>query len=245
MSFFVYKLDGHNPFFNLAFEEYIFSEMKKEEQDIYFIIYENKKSVILGKNLIKENEIYSHKKMPPVLKRSSGGGSVVHFYGNLNYGLILNIQAYPRYEAIQNSYAEILSCLAKSMTCSLQFQPNGISDLCFTNKFGPRKISGNSQARKKKWLLHHGTILYDTGNIRKIAHFLQHPSKEPDYRNGKKHADFLVKYLPRSTASEITRKIIQGFSSKFSLAPQLLKITPILRLNTTVYLNKILQERRL
>ena len=52
------------------------------------------------------------------------------------------------------------------------------------------KISGNAQARKRSFFLHHGTFLlgFDTG---KVSRYLKHPPVEPEYRLGRPHDEFI------------------------------------------------------
>lgn len=54
-----------------------------------------------------------------------------------------------------------------------------------------RKFSGNSQRRRKHFLLFHGTFLLDF-NLALVAEFLKFPSRQPNYRNGRSHGDFLM-----------------------------------------------------
>ncbi len=53
------------------------------------------------------------------------------------------------------------------------------------------KFSGNSQRRKKNFLLFHGTFLLDF-NLTLVSEFLRMPSLQPDYRAGRSHDKFLV-----------------------------------------------------
>jgi|GEM_PF-1430848 len=243
MSLFVYNLKSTNPYFNLALEEYTLVEKEKNEEDIYLFFYENSEAIILGKNLRREEETYGRKKLPPVIRRSSGGGSVVHFPGNLNYGLIINTNACPRLAPINKSYGVILNLVAKNLPGNLNVQPGGISDLCVNDRRGSRKISGNSQVRKKNWLLHHGSILYDAGNIPKISMYLRHPPKEPDYRKGRSHKDFLITYLPRSARSAIVGKLVKAFAFEFGQTPQMINVLPPLEKQARKYLNLAFLKR--
>lgn len=243
MPLLIYNLKSRNPFFNLALEEYIFAEKGKNDEDIYLLFYENSDSVILGKNLVKDKEAWTHKNLPPVLRRASGGGSVVHFSGNLNYGLVLNVKSHPEFASIAESYDIILNCVAKNLGSRLNIKPGGISDLCIEDRRGSRKISGNSQARKKGWMLHHGTILYDAQNIHKISKLLRHPPKEPDYRKGRSHKEFLITYLPRVTRSFLVKNLIQGFARELSTIPVMKTVTPELEKSAQKYLNTILANR--
>ena len=56
---------------------------------------------------------------------------------------------------------------------------------------GGRKFSGNSQRRRKHFLLFHGTFLLNF-DLALVGDLLQMPSKEPDYRESRKHSDFLT-----------------------------------------------------
>jgi lipoate-protein ligase A len=56
---------------------------------------------------------------------------------------------------------------------------------------GERKFSGNSQRRRKYFLLFHGTFLLHF-DLSLIGGLLRMPSKEPDYRENRKHGDFLT-----------------------------------------------------
>jgi len=56
---------------------------------------------------------------------------------------------------------------------------------------GGLKFSGNAQRRKKRSLLFHGTFLLRF-NISLVEKFLQLPTKQPEYRHHRAHADFLT-----------------------------------------------------
>lgn len=246
MSFYVCTSKNRNPYFNLAFEEYLFSEFPKKENDVYLVFYENKRSVILGKNLQLEKEVFIHKKKPPVLRRCSGGGSVVHFEGNLNFGLIVNSESHKDFLSIQGSYKIILEQIVKSLNSpKMKFVHEGISDLCLESNGQRRKISGNAQVRRKKWLLHHGTFLYRAEHIQDISYFLRHPPKEPGYREGKKHSDFLIRYLPQSFAPQIRQKIIRQFSVYFGQNPRQFNLDSAIKKETRNFMNRNLKQMKI
>ena len=56
---------------------------------------------------------------------------------------------------------------------------------------GEHKFSGNSQRRRKRALLFHGTFLLNL-NLPLVAKFLHMPSQQPDYRRNRSHTDFLT-----------------------------------------------------
>ncbi|TFG42089.1 MAG: lipoate--protein ligase family protein, partial [Bacteroidia bacterium] len=83
------SLSSTDPFFNLATDEYLFKSSRKE----YLILGINNISVIIGKHQSAHREadtkfVTEHK--IPVIRRISGGGTVFHDQGNLNFTFILN-----------------------------------------------------------------------------------------------------------------------------------------------------------
>ncbi|MES0488719.1 MAG: hypothetical protein ABUK01_01925 [Leptospirales bacterium] len=245
MALHIYKLDSTNPFLNLATEEYFLNQVNKLDENAYLFFYENSSSVILGKTLDLPKEVYSHKKLPFTIRRSSGGGSVAHFPGNLNYGILLSLEHYPELNNISNSYQIILQTLAKAIYPALAVQVAGISDLSIAQKGELKKISGNAQTRKRKWLLHHGTLIYDTTHLSQISYYLKPPPKEPDYRQSRKHNDFLLKKVPQQGKHRIIRSIIAAFSQKFDQTPACKKLIPEQKQEIRKYCTSFIQERRL
>jgi len=74
-----------------------------------------------------------------------------------------------------------------------------------------RKFSGNAQKRGKKFILHHGTILYDF-DLSLIEKYLPIPHKIPEYRRERSHKNFL-------TNIPLKRKDIQdGLAQEFHVA---------------------------
>ncbi len=123
-----------------------------------------------------------------VLRRISGGGTVLQGPGCMNYSLVLSYEREKEYRDIAASYGKILTLLSEGMEargCSVEIFP--VSDLALDG----RKISGNAQARKKRHLLHHGTFLCGL-DISKVSYYLKHPGKEPVYRKARPHVEFLA-----------------------------------------------------
>ncbi|MGA2854027.1 MAG: lipoate--protein ligase family protein [Verrucomicrobiota bacterium] len=129
----------------------------------------------------------------PILRRCSGGGTVVQGPGCLNYTLVLHItKDGPLHSiAVANQFImrrnraaiQTLNPQPSTLNCAVR----GHTDLAI----GGRKFSGNSQRRRKHFLLFHGTFLLNF-DLALIGDLLLMPSKEPDYRESRKHADFLT-----------------------------------------------------
>jgi len=121
-------------------------------------------------------------------RRISGGGTVLQGPGCVNYSLVLSYESNPSYRDLRESYRAVLGPIAgrlNAMGVAAAVLP--ISDLAVEGK----KISGNAQARKKRYFLHHGTFLVDM-DLAEVSRYLRHPAREPVYRRGREHADFLT-----------------------------------------------------
>ena len=126
----------------------------------------------------------------PVFRRSSGGGTVLLGPGCLCYSLVLDMESEPALQGIRSSYAWILAkiCAALSKVHPGIHQA-GISDLAI----GKRKCSGSAQQRKRRFLLHHGTLLYDF-DLHRIGRYLRMPARRPEYREGRSHDEFVMNF---------------------------------------------------
>ena len=96
----------------------------------------------------------------PVLRRFSGGGTVVQGRGCLNFTLVLDKGRNNDLPDIRKSYAFILNKVITTLKrCDIEAVLQPLSDLALHE--GLRKFSGNAQHRGRKFIMHHGTILYD------------------------------------------------------------------------------------
>lgn len=142
-----------DPYFNLAAEEY-FVKNKKEP---IFMLWQNTASVVVGKhqNALKEiNLNYLNEKNIPVIRRISGGGTVYHDLGNINYSFIDSGNR----ESLVNFKKYSQPILAVLNRLEINAQLVGKSDL----KIGGLKISGNASHVYKNTVLHHGTLLFSS-----------------------------------------------------------------------------------
>jgi lipoate-protein ligase A len=131
----------------------------------------------------------------PIFRRSSGGGTVLLGPGCLCYSLVLDMESEPALQSIRSSYAWILTkiCIAIG-SVDPGIHQAGISDLAV----GERKVSGSAQQRKRRFLLHHGTLLYDF-DLHRIGRYLRMPARRPEYRAGRSHDEFVTN-LPADAA---------------------------------------------
>ena len=125
----------------------------------------------------------------PVLRRCTGGGTVVQGPGCLNYALILPIDSAPDLAGITGTNRFIMDRHRAAFATLLEqpVQVAGHTDLALHGL----KFSGNAQRRKKTHLLFHGTFLLPGANLENISRLLLHPSREPEYRNHRPHQEFV------------------------------------------------------
>ena len=123
----------------------------------------------------------------PILRRVSGGGTVLQGPGCLSYALVLPLNWHPDLANIRSTNRFILERIAAALH---GWEPAtrfcGISDLAIDGM----KISGNAQRRTRNALLFHGTILHGM-SADLVARYLKHPSRQPDYRSDRPHQTFL------------------------------------------------------
>lgn len=190
-------LENTDPYFCLAAEEYL---LKNHSADI-FMLWQSFDTVVVGKHQNTLGEInYRHvrEKGIKVARRISGGGTVFHDLGNVNFTFIKNVSG-PHEISFKKFTQPIVDALA---AMGIKAVTSGRNDLLIDN----RKISGNAEHVYKNRVLHHGTLLYNSNlknlgdairvipgkyiskavqsnrsEVVNISEFLQHPSPVEDF----------------------------------------------------------------
>jgi lipoate---protein ligase len=150
---FCINLDTNDPFFNLAIEEFLLKTGKEE----YFILGVNNPSVIIGKHQSGHREVntkFVTENKIPVIRRISGGGTVFHDTGNLNFSFISNSESGKQVDF--RKYTQPVIDFLSSKGVEARFE--GKNDL----KVEGFKISGNAEHIHGNRVLHHGTLLFNT-----------------------------------------------------------------------------------
>lgn len=124
-----------------------------------------------------------------VLRRCTGGGTVLQGPGCLNYSLILKMERNSVIRGISTTNRFILKRHREALGSLLgkKVEMKGQTDLAIDGL----KFSGNAQRRRKNFLLFHGTFLLDF-DLTLLQKVLPMPSKQPDYRHNRTHAEFLT-----------------------------------------------------
>ena len=176
---------------NLALDEALLEELDEKDGDPVLRFWESDRLfVVLGAACCPVHDVHlaaCEQDGVPVLRRASGGGTVLQGPGCLSYAFVLPLQLHPSLANIRSTNRFILDRIAGALH---RWEPaitfRGISDLAI----GEMKISGNAQRRMRRSLLFHGTILHGMpADI--IARYLMHPSRQPDYRKNRPHDSFL------------------------------------------------------
>jgi len=150
--------------------------------------------IVMGRSGQLEREVRleeCRRRGVPVFRRASGGGTVVLGPGCLAYAVVLPYSRYARLRMLDEAHAYVLDKLAAAIGRELPgVARQGISDLTWNIDGTSRKFSGNSLRCRREHFLYHGTILYDF-DLSLVESLLAHPPREPDYREGRAHREFV------------------------------------------------------
>lgn len=201
---------------NLAVEAIILEKMGKDCSFPILRLWESSQYfVVCGRGNDPETEVYTDRcKMDkiPVLRRVSGGGTVLQGPGCLNYAFIMPIPTEGPLLQIQSTTQSVLELVQSQLNGAFpsSISISGISDLTSNGK----KFSGNAQRRTRTAILFHGTILYDF-DLNLVPKYLKMPSKQPDYRENRSHLDFINNFdADRS-------RLVSALSQSFQLLDEL------------------------
>lgn len=124
----------------------------------------------------------------PIMRRCSGGASVVGGPGCLMYSVVISLETRPHLRKIDAAHDYVIRrvlAAVKQQVDAAKLQ--GICDLTLNE----RKFSGNSLRISRCSFLYHGTILYDV-DLSLLADCLEGAPRQPDYRKGRDHNDFVT-----------------------------------------------------
>ena len=209
-----------SPAENLALDEVLLDELDEQGGDPVLRFWESDRHfVVLGTACHLVDDVYlaaCEQDGVPVLRRTSGGGTVLQGPGCLSYAFVLPFELHPCLANIRSTNQFILERIAGALH---RWEPatafRGISDLAI----GEMKISGNAQRRKRHALLFHGTILHGMpANI--IGRYLKQPKRQPDYRQDRSHGSFLRTIEASPEAVKLAIAEAWSVGSKLDAWPQ-------------------------
>jgi lipoate---protein ligase len=159
-----------------------------------------------------------------VIKRSTGGGSVLQTGGVFNYSFVMPLDLIVDPRRAFRFGTDLILAVLKAF--GLAGMTEGISDVAL----GGRKISGNAQAQRRRTLLVHGTLLvdFDYDLAEKV---LRHPLREPAYRLSRSHRDFMITLRELGVSADrnaIEQKAIEAAHAAFESAHRVPSFMPFL-----------------
>jgi len=221
-----------SPAENLACDEALLDWCAETGEEVLRIWESPLPFVVVGYGNHIEDEVDTdacRRRGTPVLRRCSGGGTVLQGPGCLSYAVTLRIpQEGPlttitgtnRFVMDRNRQA-IQQVLGRSVSVTVQ----GCTDLAVqaNNLLGtPReawiKFSGNAQRRKHGALLFHGTLLYGFDS-QLINELLRFPTRQPEYRADRTHADFVANI--GVTKEALANALVNAWSAKDEFTTEL------------------------
>lgn len=158
------EMNQNDVFWNLATEEYVLNNLT---DDSYFLLYQNDDSLVVG----KYQNVYQEINIPAVetagikvARRISGGGTVFHDKGNLNYAFITSTAT-----SGPPCYDDFLTPVIGSLqSLGIDARKRNVCDIAI----GDKKISGSAQTIHGNRVLHHGTLLFHA-DMEKLHRFLK------------------------------------------------------------------------
>jgi len=142
-----------DPYYNLAAEEYLLKNAVVNT----FMTWRNEPSVIIGKHQNTSREInhtFVDSLHLPVIRRITGGGTVYHDHGNVNFSFIYTDRTENPVDFRFFTKPVILFLKEHGLDASFE----GKSNITVNGL----KVSGNSAHIHRNKVLHHGTLLFNT-----------------------------------------------------------------------------------
>lgn len=155
-------------FFNLACEAFLFGL----HEDDFLLLYRNEQAVVLGSNQVLSNEVNSDfcsRNSISIARRMSGGGTVFHDMGNVNYCFVRNITG----DTSALSANFLLPVVEALQQMGVKAEIGQRKDLWLEGF----KISGTASHISRGRALYHGTLLYNS-NLQMLQQVLHVPQKD-------------------------------------------------------------------
>lgn len=147
------QLNDTDPYFNLAAEEYF---LKNHVGDV-ILTWRSRSAIVVGKHqnaLAEINHRYVRENQICVARRLSGGGTVFHDPGNLNFTFIRQVDQVDRIN--YNLFTQLIIDVLKKLGLAVYAnQHNAI----FLDQ---KKVSGSANHVYRRRVMHHGTLLFNS-----------------------------------------------------------------------------------
>ncbi|KAK9369582.1 hypothetical protein V1509DRAFT_619908 [Lipomyces kononenkoae] len=166
----VYISKSRSPYFNLSYEDYLFkkfpvytsySSSTTQVPQKALLLYTNDRSVIIGRNQNpwRETNVEAlRRNNVPLIRRKSGGGTVFHDDGNINYSVMMPGNLFDRDQHAQ-LLCDALNPVFKQRGEETLLSVNERHDIVDQNA---RKVSGSAYKLQRGKAYHHGTMLLNS-----------------------------------------------------------------------------------
>ena len=198
----LYASNSNDPFLNLSIEHHLLQST--HPQSTVLFIYVNRPCIVIGRNqnpwlevnlgdtltgLQRSSNLQSETGQLDVVRRRSGGGTVFHDHGNVNFSIICPPDSFTRdkhaemvVRAIRkhnprarvNERHDIVLDTGSLLPQSERPTADDTHRTAY-NPDAPLKISGSAYKLTRTRALHHGTCLVDSSNVGTISHLLRSP----------------------------------------------------------------------
>ncbi len=138
-------------YYNLAMEEFLLKQTDKD----FFFLWQSSPTLVLGKhqNPYKETDVVlADSKQIRIARRLSGGGTVFHDEGNINFTIIKTTEQGKQIDF--KAHTHLIFQALRQMGIPVEYSPR--KDLMLNGL----KVSGNAEHVNKNRVLHHGTLLF-------------------------------------------------------------------------------------
>lgn len=176
---------------NLAVDEALLDEAENGGEEVLRLWRFSRPVVVIGRGSKAQGEVdldFCRQQSIPVLRRCSGGASVLAGPECWMYSVVLSLEQRPLLRNVDSAHQFVMTRLARAVA---EQQPAvelcGICDLTIDRK----KFSGNSLRIAKNHLLYHGTVLQRV-DLELLSKCLRTPPRQPDYRSGRSHDQFVT-----------------------------------------------------
>lgn len=205
-----------DPVANLAFEEALFGELRREPRALC-LFYVNDPCVVMGRNNRVEEWVELDAVEAdgiPLLRRFSGGGAVYHDHDCLNFSFIVpkRMIERPRHADCGTGLSRYIDHFRGIVLRALNrggsgFSLTGLSDVSLNG----RKVSGNAERISADLVLHHGTVLLRCP-LAQVERYLRVPPNRLDIA----HARFITG-LSEEGLSVSLRQVKRWLADEFAL----------------------------